>query len=298
MKRSEASSATRQFTSAANAFAATGSFDLADEDFSFLVREVHQRTGIVISDRKRSMLCGRLSRRLRSLGLDSFRAYCEMLSGPNGPQEMGAMVNAITTNLTSFFREPHHFEHMHQVALPEIQQRGQQTGERRLRIWSAGCSSGEEPYSLAMTLLTSNLPLAVWDARILATDLDTDMVKTAAAGNYTLADAPHFSPENRSRFTDPAGEPGRITMNQAARRLIIFKQLNLLEAWPMRGAFDIIFCRNVMIYFDEPTKAKLVDRFADILRPGGFLYIGHSEALFRVTTRFEPAGRTLYRKMP
>jgi chemotaxis protein methyltransferase CheR len=285
----------QHLTAVAGPLPALGDFEIDDEDFKFLVREVHQRTGIVITDRKRPMLCGRLARRLRALGLDSFRAYCEMLAGPYGPQEMSAMVNAITTNLTAFFREPHHFEHLRQVALREIQQRAQETGNRRLRIWSAGCSSGEEPYSLAMTLLNSKLPHGAWDARILATDLDSDMVRTAAAGNYRLADAPHFSPQDRARFTELAAD--YMTMNAEVRRLIIFKQLNLLDAWPMRGPFDIIFCRNVMIYFDEATKAKLVDRFADILRPGGFFYIGHSEALFKVTTRFEPAGRTLYRRV-
>jgi chemotaxis protein methyltransferase CheR len=290
-------SAAQHFSAIAGLLPTVGELELDDEDFKFLVREVHQRTGIVITERKRPMLCGRLSRRLRALGLDSFRAYCEMLTGPCGPQEMSAMVNAITTNLTSFFREPHHFEHLQQVALPEIQRRAQQTGLRRLRIWSAGCSSGEEPYSLAMTLLTAKSSLAAWDVRILATDLDTDMVQTASTGNYNLSDAPLFTADNRVRFTGPGEQPGSITMGESVRRLIIFKQLNLLDAWPMRGPFDIIFCRNVMIYFDEATKATLVDRFADILRPGGFLYIGHSEALFKVTTRFEPAGRTLYRKL-
>ena len=291
------SSSAPHFAEYAGALAVFGDFELAEPDFKFLVREVHQRTGIVITDRKRQMLRGRLSRRLRALGIDSFRSYCEMLAGPDGPREIGAMINAITTNMTAFFREPHHFEHMHRVALQETRQRAHESCKRRLRVWSAGCSSGEEPYSIAMTLLNSNLALGAWDARILATDLDSDMLETAAAGNYMLSDGPDFSEENRSRFTEPAGEPGRVTMGLAVRRLIDFRQLNLLGTWPMRGPFDIVFCRNVMIYFDEPTKAKLVDRFANIMRPGGFLYIGHSETLSRLTSRFEPAGRTIYRKV-
>ena len=289
--------AAQHFPAIAGPLPAHGDFEIEDEDFRFLVREVHRRTGIVISDRKRPMLCGRLSRRLRALGLNSFHAYCEMLAGPHGPQEISAMVNAVTTNLTAFFREPHHFEHLRQVALPGIHKRGQETGERRIRLWSAGCSSGEEPYSLAMTLLNGTPSLAAWDARILATDLDTDMLQTAAAGLYKSSDAPLLSAQNRVRFAEPSDDLDFITVGPAARRLIIFKQLNLLDAWPMRGPFDIIFCRNVMIYFDEATKTKLVDRFADILCPSGYLYIGHSETLFKITSRFEPAGQTVYRKV-
>lgn len=274
-------------------------FELTDDDFRFLARRVHDLTGIVIHERKKDMLYSRLSRRLRTLNLSSFRDYCEYVGGSEGEGEIGAMINAVTTNLTHFFRESHHFDHLRDVALPAFAAAGRQSGNQKLRIWSAGCSSGEEPYSIAMTLKSAPVDFARWDLRILATDLDTDMVAKGAAGRYRAADAEGIPPDLAAKYTDEVATPSgaEIRMRDALKQMIAFKQLNLMGEWPMRGPFDAIFCRNVMIYFDHPTKAKLVDRYAQMLRPDGWLYIGHSESLSKVSDRFQLVGRTAYRRV-
>lgn len=274
-------------------------FDLTEEDFRFLARQVYDLTGIVIHARKRDMLYSRLSRRLRTLGLGSFRDYCDYVSGPDGDGEIGAMINAVTTNLTHFFRESHHFDHLRDEALPAAAAADRRAGNRRLRIWSAGCSSGEEPYSIAMTVKSAPVDFSRWNVRVLASDLDTDMVARAAAGRYRAADASGIPDDLGAKFTDTVTTPNgsEVRMRDAVRQMIVFKQLNLMGEWPMRGPFDAIFCRNVMIYFDHPTKARLVDRFAGLLRPHGWLYIGHSESLSKVSDRFQLVGRTIYRRI-
>jgi chemotaxis protein methyltransferase CheR len=274
-------------------------FDLTEEDFRFLARQVYDLTGIVIHERKRDMLYSRLSRRLRTLGFATFREYCEYVGGPDGDGEVGAMINAVTTNLTHFFRESHHFDHLRDEALPAAAAADRQAGNRRLRIWSAGCSSGEEPYSIAMAVKSAPVDFSRWNARILASDLDTDMVARAAAGRYRTADANGIPEDLAGKFTDTATTPNgsEVRMRDTLRQMIIFKQLNLMGEWPMRGPFDAIFCRNVMIYFDHPTKARLIDRFAELLQPHGWLYIGHSESLSKVSDRFQLVGRTIYRRI-
>ena len=270
-----------------------GEIPLTDADFASIVRFVHEASGIALGDTKRDLVYGRLRRRLRMLGLGSFAAYRSLLDGPEGAAERVRMVNAITTNLTGFFREMHHFEHLAREVLPKL--RGAR-GNRRLRIWSAGCSSGEEPYTIAMTLRAAMPDLAQWDARILATDIDTDMVAHGAAGLYDAQRAASI-PEGYRRGAVQKQPDGRMAMGDPLRSLITFKPLNLLGQWPMRGPFDVIFCRNVVIYFDKPTQRALFDRYAEILAPDGHLYIGHSETLFRVSERFVHLGRTIYRKV-
>jgi len=164
-----------------------------------------------------------------------------------------------------------------------------------LRIWSAGCSTGEEPYTIAMTLCNSSLPLSGWDIKILATDLDTNVVAHAAAGMYDAERVHSIPPQFRQRYVTVQPD-GRGSMREVLRSLIIFKPLNLLNDWPMRGPFDIIFCRNVVIYFDKPTQRRLFDRYADMLTPHGWLIVGHSEGLQQLSDRFELAGRTIYRR--
>ena len=274
-------------------------FELTEEDFRFLARQVYELTGIVIHERKRDMLYSRLSRRLRTLNLASFRDYCDYVGGPTGASEVGAMINAVTTNLTHFFRESHHFDHLRDVALPAFAAAGRQSGKQKLRLWSAGCSSGEEPYSIAMTVKSAAIDFSRWDLRILATDLDTDMVTKGAAGRYRAADAEGIPAELAAKYTDEVATPAgaEIRMRDGLKQMIAFKQLNLIGDWPMRGPFDAIFCRNVMIYFDHPTKARLIDRYAELLRPDGWLYIGHSESLSTVSDRFQLVGRTIYRRV-
>lgn len=262
---------------------------MTDKDFSFLSTLIKERAGIVINPNKRSMLYSRLVRRVRELRLDSFASYCSALQSAKADQELPELINAVTTNLTRFFREPHHFEHLRDVALQEAMQQALTPGSpKRLRLWSAGCSSGEEPYSIALTLLESGLPLSLWDAKILATDLDSNMLATASAGQYDLS-------HDSTRDLPVALRDKYFTVSQQQaeakhelKRLITFRQLNLLHAWPMQGSFDVIFCRNVLIYFDKPTQKNLLERFAKLLRPGGFLYIGHSENTQHLTEYFTP----------
>ncbi len=269
-------------------------FPFREQEFRFLADLLRQRTGIVLNSSKMNMVYTRLARRLRELRLSSFADYCDLIKGPDGEAEMGTLINALTTNLTRFFREPHHFDHVRSQLLSDFKARaGSRNG--RLRIWSAGCSSGEEPYTLAM-LLADELPAALrTDAKILATDLDTNMVATGKRGIYAQSAFEDMPRQTRDAHFDAHGA-GQLAARPHLRELITFKQLNLMEAWPVKGPFDAIFCRNVMIYFDNPTKAELVRRFHDLLAPGGFLYIGHSESLIDNKTSLTIAGRTIYRK--
>jgi chemotaxis protein methyltransferase CheR len=269
-------------------------FSFNDREFHYLAELVAKCTGIVLAYQKKDMVYSRLARRLRALELTSFGAYCQRLEGEEGEDEIGHLVNAITTNLTHFFRETHHFEHLREIVLAPLNAKPPKP--RRLRIWSAGCSSGMEPYSIAMTVKASLRDLASWDARILATDIDTNMLNCGIAGDYGSEQWEKIPPSYRG---DVLRLPKQeyISMSDELKKLIAFKHLNLLESWPMQGLFDVIFCRNVVIYFDKPTQRKLFSRMADLLKPNGWLYIGHSENLFKVCDRFELAGRTIYRRI-
>ncbi len=271
-------------------------FDFTDREFRAIRDLVSAQAGIVLSEAKRDMIYGRLVRRLRALDLDNFGAYCELLDSQDGAGEMEAFVNAVTTNLTSFFREAHHFEYLAQRLLPSLLQ--SRAGTRRLRIWSAGCSTGEEPYSLAMTLRDAIPRIDGWDVKILATDIDTNVLATAAAGVYG-EERVRDLPQDRLRrwFRKGKGScDGKVKVSRELQDMISFRQLNLLGAWPMRGSFDVIFCRNVVIYFDKPTQKKLFERMADQLASDGHLFIGHSESLFKVTDRFRTLGNTIYER--
>jgi chemotaxis protein methyltransferase CheR len=270
-------------------------FDLAPEEFAQIAAMLRQETGITLANSKMDLVQGRLARRLRALGLNSFAAYLEIVTSPEAVDERRQMINALTTNLTSFFREAHHFNYLGDTILPEIA-RNRLSGSSRLRIWSAGCSSGEEPYSIAMTVCAKLPDWQRWDARILATDIDTNMVATGRAGRYEASRAETVPESYRKRFLLRL-DSGTVEVADILRDLVAFRQLNLLGAWPMRGRFNVIFCRNVVIYFDKPTQRMLFDRFANILIPGGWLIVGHSETLFRLSDRFEALGRTIYRKI-
>jgi chemotaxis protein methyltransferase CheR len=270
-------------------------YALRDADFRKIVRLVMDTAGIVLSDRKRPFVQGRLGRRLRVLGLPDFRQYCNLLETPAGDDERANLINAITTNHTAFFREPHHFTYLTKTILPTIATAAGNSQSGRLRIWSAGCSTGEEPYTIAMTLFDHQPSLAGWDVKILATDLDTNVVAHAAAGIYDAERMESVPSALRKRFVTELTD-GRSQMNDDLHSMIAFSPLNLLQKWPMKGPFDVIFCRNVVIYFDKPTQRNLFDRYAEILKPDGWLFIGHSESLLNVTDRFNLVGRTTYRR--
>jgi chemotaxis protein methyltransferase CheR len=269
-------------------------FPFSDAEFAFIRELVEQHAAIKLPDTKRQMVYGRLVRRLRELRIGSFAEYVALLRDDAGGPEFVNLINAVTTNLTSFFREKHHFDVLREKVIPEFVTRN--SAKRSLRIWSAGCSTGEEPYSIAMTVLDC-LP-AGWDLKILATDIDTKVLATASAGVYG-EDRIRSLPDTLKRrgFLRGRGESSdKVRVRPEFQQPISFKQLNLMEAWPMRGQFDFIFCRNVVIYFDKPTQQRLFDRFADQLVDDGFVFLGHSETMHNLTTRFRLLGQTVYQK--
>jgi chemotaxis protein methyltransferase CheR len=271
-------------------------FAFSRSDFQFLAALAYERAGISLSDSKRNLVYGRLSRRLRALGLTSFGEYRAYLEGGDG-SEIERFINSISTNHTKFFREAHHFTHFRTSVAQTLAQQDQKHAVRRLRVWSAGCSTGEEPYTIALVLRREIVDMARQDVRILATDIDTDVLAKASRGEYT-SDALDNIPDPFCRYFQPTedSDGAVIKVAQDVRSLITFRPLNLVEAWPMKGPFDAIFCRNVMIYFDAPTKSKLIDRFIRLIKPGGFLYIGHSESLLGSHPGLQLMGRTIYRR--
>jgi chemotaxis protein methyltransferase CheR len=263
---------------------------LSDRDFDRIAQRLRETCGIVLHNHKRQMVISRLSRRLRSGGFASFSEYLDHVESERDATESEAFANALTTNLTSFFREPHHFEHFAKhIIEPKLA-----SGDPKLRVWSAGCSTGEEPYTIAMVLmsLAKSVPP---DFRILATDIDTTVLSKAKAGLYDtskLEGIPEYT-RRMFRFSDQE-KKCRVSANLI--EIVKFLPLNLLNQWPMKGPFDAIFCRNVLIYFDASTKFSLVDRFADLLPRDGVLYLGHSESILGEHPKLESLGRTIYRR--
>lgn len=275
---------------------ASAEFEFSDQDFQQIRRIISQVAGIALADNKRELVYSRLSRRLRVLGLRRFDEYCAFLESGDHANELGEFVNALTTNLTAFFREVHHFDFLANDLLPSLM-RTREASNRRLRIWSAGCSTGEEPYSIAI-VVRETMPAVGWDIKILATDLDSNVLATAQRGVYDLDRIKELSETRRRRwFLKGCGaQEGQVRVAPALCDLITFRRLNLMEDWPMRGFFDIVFCRNVVIYFDKPTQQKLFERFANQMIAQGHLFVGHSESLFKVTERFAPLGKTIYQR--
>lgn len=221
------------------------------------------------------MAVSRLSRRLRELGLRDFTSYADLLEREEGAAERQEMIYLLTTNVTNFFRESHHFEALKNEILPNLVGGSRRGG--RVRIWSAGCSSGQEPYSISMTVLEACPDISQCDIRILATDIDANMVRKGRSGNYFDLEKSQVSAEQRARFFEKNKESNDWQVKASVQKLVTFEELNLIRDWPMQGPFDVIFCRNVVIYFDSGTQEKLWSRFAKILAPGGHLFVGHSE---------------------
>jgi chemotaxis protein methyltransferase CheR len=269
---------------------------LNEQDFKFICKLVYDATGIVLSEGKREMIYRRLMRRLRETRLPSFKAYCDLLRDPSA-NELPNFINSITTNLTSFFRENHHFEFLSKQLLPELLQ--ESTGNQRIRIWSSACSTGEEPYSIAMTMLEAlGNELGRCDAKLLATDLDTDVLHRAESGIYNSDRLENMPLQQKKQwFLKNRQDPNQFKIHNQVKSLITFKQLNLLEDWPMKGPFDMIFCRNVLIYFDRATQQNIIQRMHALLKPNGVLALGHSENIGDSSGLFKNIGRTLFRKV-
>lgn len=271
-----------------------GDIPLSDAEFARVKARVHAVAGISLSDAKRTLVVSRLSKILRAMEMASFSAYLDFLEREASAEEAQAFVNALTTNLTRFYREDHHFAHLAKYVGDLLARRPRvgPDGRPRLRIWSAGCSTGQEPYTIAVSLLDAYPDLRRWDFRILATDIDTNVLARAAEGSYPETELSGLSPERARLFERGAG---MIRIPPAAHGLVAFKPLNLMaSSWPMRGPFDAIFCRNVAIYFDRPTQTTLFRRLGQLLVPGGYLYIGHSENLGSEAESFRLVGKTIY----
>jgi len=276
-------------------------FTYTESDFEAVRDILYATAGISLEDGKCDLVYGRLARRLRAYRLGSFSAYLKLLDSAQGEQEMVHFINALTTNLTGFFREPHHFDYLARNVLPEAAER--LAVDHGYRIWSAGCSTGEEAYSIAMVVRESMQCHDNLNASILATDLDSSVVAKAMQGLYSserIAGLSQARVRTWFRRIDGAGQHD-VQVDSALRELIEFRQFNLVDDWPVNGPasgpFDIIFCRNVMIYFDRQTQHMLFDRFADCLADGGYLFVGRSETVHTASGRFEPAGRSMFRKL-
>jgi chemotaxis protein methyltransferase CheR len=263
-------------------------FALGEREFEQIRTRLYAVAGISLSDAKRTLVIARLSKVIRGLGLPSFAAYLDYLDQQASPDDEQDFVNALTTNLTRFWREEHHFTHLvehvgHLVA---------SSATKRLRIWSAGCSTGQEPYTIALSLIAAWPELKRWDFKILATDIDTAVIAKAAGGIYPEGELNGLSAD-RARLLDKLPD-GRIRIPPAVQALVSLKPLNLMAPWPMRGQFDAVFCRNVTIYFDRATQADVFTRLGRMLVPDGFLYIGHSEQLGAAGDGFRLVGKTIY----
>jgi len=267
-------------------------FCFTDAHFKKVKTVLYAHAGIVLANNKQDMAYNRLVRRIRDLNLENFDQYLEDIE--SDINEFSLFINAMTTNLTAFFRESHHFDFIAKTIIPQVAL----SGKRRLRIWSAGCSLGEEPYSLAMALLSSGQDMRNWDVRILATDIDSDVLNKAKLGVYAEERVAGLPRGYLSKFflKGKGNRAGDVQARAELREMITFKYLNLMEQWPLKGPLDFIFCRNVMIYFDKKTQAKLLERMAALLKPDGYLFVGHSEALARHDSHFKLIGKTIYQK--
>ncbi len=268
-------------------------FEFTRDDFDYLRKIVTDTTGILADDDKYSMFYSRLARRVRKLGLKNFSEYRSYLNSNRGSESI-ELVNSVTTNLTAFFRENHHFDFIKDTIVPELKLRG----TKKIRIWSAGCSTGEEPYSIAITLAEAIPDYKNWDIKILATDIDSYVVNKASSAVYDLnrVDSINKTLLNKYFKKGTGDSSGFVKVNPELVKMIDFKQLNLLHNWPISDTMDFIFCRNVVIYFDKPTKNKLVERYAELMIDEGYLFMGHSESLYKSTEKFHLLGKTIYQK--
>ncbi|HHN74924.1 MAG TPA: protein-glutamate O-methyltransferase CheR [Acidobacteria bacterium] len=265
---------------------------LSPETYRKIRELVHQRAGIAIPAGKEALVASRLRRRLKACGIATIPEYLDLVARDSTGTELRAMIDVLTTNKTSFFREEAHFRYLAERVLPEAR------SSRRLRLWSAGCSTGQEPYTTVICLAETLSDFGSWDIRILATDISDRVLAEAKAGRY-----PRHSLEGlddaivRKYFSSEAdGSEPVYVAKPILRKPIRFARLNLMAQWPMKGPFDVIFCRNVMIYFDKPTQERLVNRFHALLRPGGHLLIGHSESLTGLDHPYEYIAPATYQR--
>ncbi|MFH2125491.1 MAG: protein-glutamate O-methyltransferase [Pseudomonadota bacterium] len=275
-------------------------FDLKPREYETIRTLVKEKTGINLGLNKRDLVLSRLAKRLRALGLDSFRQYLEYLEGPKGPDELVQMINHITTNKTNFFREMHHFEFLTKKLFPELIKAGQSNRFRQIRAWSAGCSSGEEPYSICITASEFLQDKPGWEFKLLATDLDTTMLQKASDMIYESRLLEPVPRHLLHKYFKPVSDNGELLYqaSQGLRNMITFRKFNLMRRkYPLKAPVDFIFCRNVLIYFDQKDKTDILTRFHSALKPGGHFFVGHSESLMMVKHLFKNVGTTVYQKI-
>jgi chemotaxis protein methyltransferase CheR len=274
--------------------------NITDQEFQRIRELIYREAGISLSESKRALVCSRLAKRLRLHRLANHTEYLDFLAtrDPDGT-ELQVLVNCLTTNKTDFFREPHHFEFLREVVFPQIQRLAERGHPRRLRIWSAGCSRGHEPYSIAITIREHFGSLRGWDMRILASDINTEVLDAASKGIYPLDQIDCVDPLLRQKyFLRGSGEhAGECQVRPEVRRMVTFRQINLMERpWPIQSRFDVIFCRNVIIYFDTATQRALTIRLADQLAENGYLMLGHSEHPTWLGEVLTARGQTVYQR--
>jgi chemotaxis protein methyltransferase CheR len=276
----------------------TNSVVLSEKEFRQISDLVYQHCGINLHDGKKELVQARLAKYIREGGYKSFEDYIRHVLEDKTGREFSTLIDSLSTNLTSFFREYQHFEYLTDKLLPSLIERRRKEQNYRLRGWSAGCSSGEEPYSIAITLLEAVSGQGRWDVKMLATDISTKMLGTAQQGVYEKERIAAVAPALKNKYLLPVTMDGQkmFQVSDTARNIVIFKYLNLMKDWPVRGPLDFIFCRNVMIYFDKPTQQTLVNRFWDLLGSQGILFTGHSESLTGIQHKYEYVQPTIYMK--
>ncbi len=281
--------------------AAQTGFTITDKEFDLFRRLIYEQTGISLSDHKRELVVSRLARRLRALKLKSFKEYYDYLIGSeDGFREMSQMINRITTNKTEFYREAHHFDFLAETLLPELAAEKEQSGVKKIRAWSAASSTGEEPYTIAITMAEFFKDRPGWDIKLLATDLDTEVLTHASQGVYS---ADRVEPVPKALLTKYFHKVQRngethYRVSSTLREMIVFRRFNLhTPVFPFKIELDFIFCRNVMIYFGNEDKLELLKKFHKVLKPAGYIFVGHSESLMMVRHLFKYRKNTIYQKI-
>lgn len=270
---------------------------ISDKEFKQIRELVYTRFGINLTEQKRALVTGRLSKVLRKGGFGSFQDYLNDLKADDSGAGLSLLVDRISTNHTYFYREPDHFTYFEKKLLPELIQQQREIGTKTLRIWIAGCSSGEESYMLAMLVREAlGREFAAWDVGLLATDISTVALEKAVRGVYSQENITHLPPSLKNRYFKKT-ESGDFQIDESLCKMILHRRLNLMrKSFPFKGTFQVVFCRNVMIYFDQPTREDLLRKFAAVLDPAAYLFIGHSETLGRNNPHFEYIMPATYRR--
>jgi len=271
---------------------------LTERDFRKISDLVYEHCGINLHEGKKELVRARLAKRLRLGDFKTFPEYIKHVLADKSGKEFSILIDSLSTNLTSFFREGQHFEFLRSSFLPGLLDRKRESRNFRIRAWSAGCSSGEEPYSIAITLLEATQGQGRWDVKVLATDISTSILETAQKGVYDKERVEPVPTLQKNKYLTPHHVNKRkvFEVSNRLRDVVIFRYLNLMEGWPIKGPLDLIFCRNVMIYFDKVTQQRLISRFWDLLDSGGVLFTGHSESLTGIEHKFNYVQPTIYMK--